>query len=381
MTKKIGMLRKKFLTRERLLLIVEYLCRQEKRKKWTPCMRREWDRFLADMEGNVDRLWYELRYRTYVPGPFNVFKKKEGQKMRVIYSSYPREQIVDQLLSDILEYVMTQRMKLIPSHCYGSIKGKGQHELRRIIIRKVKGKKGMKVLTADTAKYYPTMNHDYLELCIRSRVKDEWVVWLFMLTVGRMDGKGVALGLPSSNYIGHLNHLDTDWMMISEYGFRNYFRFCDDKYIVHTSSSYLHTGARVMRDMVERTGQHIKPDWRVTGCDEQYFECLGAIVNSHGARLKPYCRRRIERRMKTIAASEYIPFVAMKAWAGFKGSFDGLRVSNLIRFWKDRYPGFFRAVESDYALCRNVRKQNRLRRKRIKELAAAFGVERKEVRP
>lgn len=35
----------------------------------------------------------------------------------------------------------------------------------------------------------------------------------------------------------------------------------------------------------------------------------------------------------------------------------------------------------DYALCRNIRKMNRLRRKRIKELAAAFGVERKEVQP
>lgn len=76
-----------------------------------------------------------------------------------------------------------------------------------------------------------------------------------------------------------------------------------------------------------------------------------------------------------------IPFVAIKAWAGFKGSFDGLRVSNLIRFWKDRYHRFFRAVELYYALCRNIRKKNRLRRKRIKELAAAFGVERKEVQP
>ena len=381
MTKRTGMLRKRFLTRERLLLIVEHLCRNEKRKKWTPCMRREWKKFLSDETGNIDRLWYELRYRTYVPGPFNVFMKKEGQKMRVIYSSYPREQIVDQLLSDILEYVMTERRKLIPSHCYGSVKGKGQHALRRTIIRKIKGHKGMKVLTADTGKYYPTMNHDYLELCIRRRVKDEWVVWLFMTTVRRLEGKGVALGSPSSNYIGHLNHLDVDWLMLSDYGFRNYFRFCDDKYVVHTSSSYLHTGARVLRDEVERTGQHIKPDWRVTGCDEQYFECLGAIINSHGARLKPYCRRRIERRMKDIAASGYVPFVAMKAWAGFRGGFDGLQVSNLIRFWRDRYPAFFRAVESDYAMCRIIRRRNRNRKARSRELAAAFGVGLKDVQP
>jgi len=42
MTKKVGLVRKKMLTRERILLIVEYLNRPEKQKEWTNEIRAAW---------------------------------------------------------------------------------------------------------------------------------------------------------------------------------------------------------------------------------------------------------------------------------------------------------------------------------------------------
>ena len=52
MTKKVGMVRKKFLTRERILLIVEYLNKPEKQKKWTDEIRAAWHEWLASEEEN-----------------------------------------------------------------------------------------------------------------------------------------------------------------------------------------------------------------------------------------------------------------------------------------------------------------------------------------
>ena len=100
--KKIGNIRKKFLTRERIMLIIEYLTKPSKQKSWTDGQRKAWDEFMADYAGNVDRLYKELCYQTYVPGDFKVFKKKEGKKWRTIYASFPIDQIVDLLLTDCL---------------------------------------------------------------------------------------------------------------------------------------------------------------------------------------------------------------------------------------------------------------------------------------
>lgn len=347
--KRIGNIRKKFLTKERIKRIVGYLTRDAKSKHWTKQQRKEWDEFMKNYSENVDFLYKSLRHRTHVPGPFKIFEKKEGEKMRKIYASYPVDQIVDTLLNDCLEYVFIERKKLIPGHCYGSIKNKGQHELRRKIIRKVKGQKEAFVYVGDTSKYYPTMNHEYLKRILRLHIKDQWMIWLCDITIDRMpDGKGVALGLPSSNILGHVYHSLIDWVMIADYGFKDYYRFCDDKYIIDTDKNYLHTGARALSCEVQKAGQTIKHTWRIVNCRHQYFDCLGALINSQTARLRPSSRRKMERHMLKLQRKPYNPQECLRAWSGMKGSLRNLNVGGLLVVWKDRYEEFFRRVTCGY---------------------------------
>ena len=54
--KKVGLVKKKFLTRERLYLIVDYLLRHEKQGKWTRSIRNERTEFMKDVDRNVDKL-------------------------------------------------------------------------------------------------------------------------------------------------------------------------------------------------------------------------------------------------------------------------------------------------------------------------------------
>lgn len=65
---------------------------------------------------------------------------------------------------------------------------------------------------------------------------------------------GVALGVPSSNPIGHIYHSIIDWYIILTLKCKRYYRFCDDKWIFHKDSNYLHT---VAREIMQQTDEKL----------------------------------------------------------------------------------------------------------------------------
>ena len=164
------------LTRERIMLIVEYLTRPEKQRGWTDTVRERWERFNEHYEENIERIYNQLRYQVWVPGDFNVFKKREGKKVRTIYESMPEDLIVDTIFFDCLNYVFFEKKKIIPETSYGSIKGKGQHDLRAKIISLVKYNKDLYAACWDTEKYYPTMDHEIIMQTLSSHIKDKWML-------------------------------------------------------------------------------------------------------------------------------------------------------------------------------------------------------------
>lgn len=344
--KRIGNVRKKFLTRERLMLITENLVRPSKQNEWTRAQRQRWQDFLSDYDGNINRIYYQLRYQVWQAGDFIVFERQEGRKLRVISESMPEDLIVDTLFTDCLMYVFWECKHIIPRDCYGSIPGKGQHELREKVIRSVHGRKNVMVYVGDTEKYYPTMRHDVLMDIFRRHIKDAWLLWLCQTMTGRIKGNlSVALGVPSSNPIGHIYHAEVDWKMLVGMKISGYKRFCDDKIMIHDDANYLHTAARVLRSETSRLlGQNIKPGWRVLNCTEQRFSFLGAAINSHGARMLAQNRRRAERRIRRRIRQGNAT-LALRTWSGIKGGMRNLAVGNLIGYWKEVYPDFFSLLQ------------------------------------
>lgn len=351
--KKVGRVRDKFLTKDRLRDIVTYLCRGEKRSRWTRSMIKNWGKFFEDPEGNIDRIYNALMTQSYEFHPFNTFVRYENGKRRNIFASVPEDQIVDTLLDACLKYVFMEKKKIIHPHSYGSIKGKGQHELRELVIKRVHNRKDLYVAVCDTHHYYPTINHKVMAKYIRQHIKDPWLIWLCDATINRMHGEvGMALGLASSNILGHVYHAAIDWTIIVEYGIHDYYRFCDDKLMISSNLNYLHTMVRVLRDLTEENGQSLKPNWRVVHCEEERFEFLGASINSHNARLKTPSRRRIERRFKKEMKKPFNPENkddrdrVMMSWAGMKGGLRGLDIGNLERYWRRVYKPFFDRLQS-----------------------------------
>ena len=370
MAKRIGLVRKKFLTRERLIQIVHYLLRPEKQKTWSQNIRHEWEVFLDSFEDNITRLYYNLRYQVYTPQPFMMFEKKEGRKVRQISASHVTDQIVDCLLTDCLMYVYLEKKQIIPNTSYGSIPNKGQHKLRKIIINKIRHRKDLYVGVGDTEKFYPTMKHDILMDFHRQHIKDKWLLWLCDIMVRRMES-GIALGSPSSNINGHVYHAECDWYMITKLGIRRYYRFCDNKFIIHRDKNYLHTAMREMMAQVENVGQNVKRNWQIVYCKEARIECLGGLINSHNARLKKDSRIRIERIIRQRIRDGDCE-KALASWGGICGSLVNLDVRNLIEFWKDRYPRFFEMIGIRRQQLAEQKKFNRKHKRLQKILDKAF---------
>lgn len=269
--------------------------------------------------------------------------------MRTIYESHPESLIVDSLFFECLMYVFFEKKHIIPQTCYGSIKGKGQHKLRAEIIKLVHHRKNLFAYTGDTSKYYPTVSQEVLMDIFRQHIKDKWLLWLGETCISRIpDMKGVALGLPSSNPIGHIYHAALDWFVILTLKVRRYYRFCDDKWAFHKDSNYLHTIAReITAYSKDYLRQDIKSNWRILNCSEERFECLGAMINSHGAKLKKCSRLRIERNIKK-RIRQNDPMTTLRSWGGIKGSLVNLNIGNLVKYWMETYPEFFQLLDSAY---------------------------------
>lgn len=341
MTKRIGLVKKKFLTRDKLIEIIDKLTSQARQNKWSPFIRSQWLEFVDKIEDNFERIFRQLRKMIWKPRPFIIFPRKEKGKDRLMHASLPEELIVDTLLTECLQYVFFERKHIIPQNCYGSIKGKGQHDLRKKVIHMVHHRTDLFVGCYDTRKYYPTIDHEVSMSIFRRHIKDHWLLWLCEVAIKRMGDVGAALGAPSSNPLGHIYHSVIDWLMVLNCRVRRYFRFCDDKWTIHRSCKYIHRTSRILVKQTRNIlHQQIKPNWRVVNCTEERFECLGAMINSHGARLCTKSRRCIERHIrKRIRSGD--PMAALRTWSGVRGGLRDLNVSNLINYWHEVYSEFF----------------------------------------
>lgn len=347
---RIGKLKEKFLTPEMVEEAIASLTRTAKRNRWTPTMKRNWSRVLNNREKVAKEIYEKLNNQSYKFHPFSIFIRFENKKKRTIYASCPEDQIVDYILDACLKYVFMERKHIVHSHSYGSIKGKGQHELRKIVIDKVRGRSDIYVAICDTKKYYPTIKHDIMMKFLRQHIKDTWLLWLCEATISRMKpNAGMALGLASSNILGHVYHAAIDWTIIIEYGVKDYYRFCDDKIMISRDKKYLHEMVRVLRSLIEDVGQTMKSNWKIVRCEKQRFEFLGALINSRNAILKSSARRRIERRFKKEQKLEFVlerdyMRVAM-SWAGISGSLKNIEIRNLIKHWVlKQYPEYFKRL-------------------------------------
>lgn len=82
--KKVGLLKKKFLSMERLIAIVEDM--HSKSSHWNKHLRKEWKDFDADISKNLQDLYNDLKYGTYKHGDYMQKVTEGGQTVKPNWS-------------------------------------------------------------------------------------------------------------------------------------------------------------------------------------------------------------------------------------------------------------------------------------------------------
>ena len=146
-------------------------------------------RFESNLHENLKELHEQLLTKTYKPVPLKQFTIRDP-KTRKINKSIFRDRIIHHAIINIIGNIFE---KSFISDSYASIKGRGQHKalerfdyFKRKITKNGKKLNGIKdnnyvigyCLKADIAHYFDTIDHKILINIIKTKIKDQQVLWL-----------------------------------------------------------------------------------------------------------------------------------------------------------------------------------------------------------
>ena len=136
--------------------------------------RRQYDVawFELDRERELLRLRDELRDRTYRPGRYRAFHVREP-KRRLISAAPYRDRVVHHALVNVIEPLF-ERNFIFDS--YANRVGKGTH--RAVDRYQRLAHRNRYLVQFDVVKFFPSVDHEILKSLLRSRVRDEGVLWL-----------------------------------------------------------------------------------------------------------------------------------------------------------------------------------------------------------
>jgi retron-type reverse transcriptase len=134
-------------------------------------------RFELERERELLRLQVELRARTYRPGPYRTFYVREPKRRMISAASY-RDRVVHHALVNVIGPLFDRNFI---RDSYANQVGKGTH--RAVDRYQEFARRYRYVLQCDVAKFFPSVDHEILKTLLRSRVRDEGVLWLCDLII------------------------------------------------------------------------------------------------------------------------------------------------------------------------------------------------------
>lgn len=133
--------------------------------------------FHLELEANLLRLQDELRTRIYEPGPYRAFHVYEPKK-RLISAAPYRDRVVHHALINVIGPVFERNFI---RDSYANQLGKGTH--RAVERYHQYARRFRYVLQCDIVKFFPSLDHEILKRLLRSRVRDDGLLWLADLII------------------------------------------------------------------------------------------------------------------------------------------------------------------------------------------------------
>lgn len=195
----------------------------------------------TDKDNYLSRLQDSLINQTYHTSEYEIFEKKEGEKVREIYKlPYYPDRICQWAVLQVIEPYF---MRYMTKDTYSAIPGRGIHLALERLQHCVYNDRfeTQYCLKLDVRKYYPNINHDILKTILRRIFKDEKLLWLLDEVINSTPGnKGIPIGNYMSQWFGNIYLSGFDHYVKEFLRVRHYFRYMDDIVIFSSSKERLH---------------------------------------------------------------------------------------------------------------------------------------------
>lgn len=304
--KRLGNLVPLICTRENVARSIKMVLRGSNRKD-----TKEGKYILAHQEEIIDETIRVISTGTFRLGNYIQQTIKEGVKERVIQILTYRDRIVVNAIMTILDDLLVRRMIYTTA---SSIKKRGTMYLKDVIQRDIRcnPEETKYVYKIDINKYYHSIDHDLMKVCIRRYIKDKTLLPILDNFIDMLE-EGLSIGLRASQVFGNLflGWL-VDMPMKCKYRVKFYYRYCDDIVILGPSKEYLWKLHHLMVELLKDTKLTIKPNYEVfplsTGLDYLGFVVYNGIYSRVRKRIKVNAQRKLSylkspRRRQEIVAS------------------------------------------------------------------------------
>lgn len=198
--------------------------------------------FEGNLKENLTTLQAELVLKTYKPRQLKTFIVKDPKTRKISKSEF-RDRVVHHALCNTIEPIFE---KVFIYDTYANRKRKGTLKaLKRFdcFKRKVTRNNIAKafVLKADIRHYFETVNHHILLSIIKTRIRDENVIWLIetILENYGKQGRGMPLGNLTSQFFANVYLSKLDYFVKHALKAKYYIRYVDDFVILHMDAEML----------------------------------------------------------------------------------------------------------------------------------------------
>lgn len=308
--KRIGNLYEKICSMDNLKLAHQHA---KKGKGWYQEVRK--------IDRNPDKYLKELQdmllNHTYHTSQYEVFFKKEGQKVRKIYKlPYFPDRVAQWAIIQVIEPYIIRNLI---ADTYSAIPERGIHYgLNRVQKAMQTDVKGCQYcLKIDARHYYQSVNHEILKQKFRRLFKDPDLLWVLDEIIDSIDTAdeedliqigedlypetGIPIGNYLSQYSGNYYFSSFDHWMKEDRRVPHYFRYMDDIVIFGQSKEYLHT---LLSDVREYFGSElklvIKDNWQIFPTYVRGVDYLGYRIFMNYVLLRKSTVKEMKRRMILI---------------------------------------------------------------------------------
>lgn len=278
--KRVGNLIPLICTRENVERSIKTVLRGTKRKE-----TRTAKYILSHKDKVIDSVIKCISDGSFRLGTYKQVTIKEGPKDREIQIINYRDRIVVNAIMTVIDALLTRRMIYTTA---SSIKGRGTHYLKQIVQRDIRcnPNKTKYFYKIDINKYYHSIDHDLMKVCIRRYIKDKTLLPILDSFVDMLE-QGLSIGLRASQIFGNLF---LGWLLDMplkcKYGIKFYYRYCDDVVILAKTKEELWRIHHIIGELLKDSKLTIKPNYRAAPLSEG-LDFLGFVTYSG-----TYCRVR-----------------------------------------------------------------------------------------